>query len=194
MAVGTATAISLGLTAAGTAASVGGAIVSHQESKDQAAAMNRASAESVAAQKRAERARRRQAQLQHDRERRSALRRAIIARSEAVSRIGGAGAGFDSSALGGATGAIQSELGSQVSAINQNLDLGEEVFAANEAAAVAGDRFNRARSQVGVGGTIGNIGSTISANFDALNRIGTSFAGRAGPSGIGPWTTTVHRG
>lgn len=163
-----------------------------------------ASAQQVEASRRAERARKRQADLELSRERRKSVRNAIIARSDALSGIVGRGIGLGGSAFGGAAGSIQSQLGQQVSDINQNQQLGDEVFAANEQFAQAGDALNAARgesnraaSTARQGQAFQNFGSTIASNFGPITRVGNSLTGNAG-SGFsrGPlgFRTTVTRG
>ena len=82
------------------------------------------------ARKQAESAREKQQTLLAQRQRRKALRQSIIANSTA--RFNATAQGADSgSALPGAFGQIAGETGRQIQSINQNEELGSEIFDAN---------------------------------------------------------------
>lgn len=121
----------------------------------------------VEAQKKAERLRERQMNLQAMRERRESIRQAVLARSTALATATSQGASAPgSSALGGAYGQIQGERNRQILAINQNQQIGQGIFAANR------DYF-RGTQTSGFGSAIAGAGQAVGSFLES------SFAGKS---------------
>lgn len=110
------------------------------------------------AMQKAEKLRQQQMNLQAARERRDAIRKAMLARATALATAtsqGAAAAG--SSALGGAYGSIEGEKNRQSLAINQNQQIGQGIFKQNQI-------YSEASLQAGFGEAIAGAGQAI-GNF-----------------------------
>ena len=90
------------------------------------------------AQKKQAALQKRQADLRNQRQRRQAVRAARIRRAEVVA--GGEAAGVDqtSSAVAGGAGSVTSQLGANLSFLDQSQNIQQSIFAAGSAAASAG--------------------------------------------------------
>lgn len=115
------------------------------------------------ARKRAEAARKKQQDLIAQRQRRSAIRQSILARSQAEFNAANQGAQFGS-ALPGAFGQISGETGRQLGSINQNQTLGNEIFEANQA------YFDASK--------VTSAGAGLSRLADVAGNLGTSGTGQ----------------
>lgn len=122
------------------------------------------------ASKKAEAARRSQAELTAFREKREVIRKAQAARAIALSNATAGGAEF-SSALPGAQGQIGSEEARSIAAIGQNLSLGEQVFAANQ-------KVTAGKQLIGTGTGLQDFGKQTVAAAPAIGQVGqTLFSG-----------------
>jgi len=109
----------------------------------------------IQAQKKAERLRERQMNLQAMRERREVVRQSILARSTALATTTAQGAaGQGGSALGGAYGQIGGEAGRQRVAINQNQEIGQGIFRANR-------QYFSGTQQMGLGQAVAGAGQAV---------------------------------
>lgn len=137
---------------------VGGAI-SYKGQQDQ-----------IKAQQKAEKLRERQMNLQAMRERREVIRQSILARSTALAQTTAQGASaVGSSALGGAYGQISGDKNRQIVAINQNQQIGQGIFKAN-------NQYFKASQVVGMGQAVAGAGQAVGTFLDS------AFGGKS----IGP--------
>lgn len=102
----------------------------------------------------AESARQRMMQLEAMRKRREMVREGVIARAQATSAAVAQGAG-EGSALKGGVAQITGQQNRNVSASNQDEELGNKVFSANKAYAKAG-------GLIALGGGISSLGNAFS--------------------------------
>lgn len=115
----------------------------------------------------AEELRRQQAELTAQREQRKLFQDEMRARAQANSLLAAAGANFGS-VVGGVFGNIEGSLGQNSLALAQNINIGEQLFTANEATSNAKADLSTANATVDVGRSlfsssekIGNIGATL---------------------------------
>jgi len=126
--------------------------------------------EQIKAQKKAEKLRERQMNLQAMRERREVIRQATLARSTALATATSQGAAAPgSSGLGGAYGQISGEAGRQKVAINQNQQIGQGIFAANR-------QYFQGSTQIGMGRAVAGGGQAVGSFLDSSFK-GKSVAG-----------------
>jgi len=112
----------------------------------------------IQAQKKAEKLREQQMNLQAARERREVIRQSILARSTALATTTSQGASAPgSSALGGAYGQIAGDANRQTLAINQNQSIGQGIFRANR-------QYFSGSQTVGMGSAIAGAGQAV-GNF-----------------------------
>lgn len=123
----------------------------------------------VQASKRAEELRERQMNLEAARERRGIVRKAIMARSEAVSNATVQGAQYGSGLQGG-LGQIASEQGQGLLAVNQNQEIGRGIFAANRDMA-------KAETISSFGSGMQSLGGKLVNNMELFGRLGTYYNG-----------------
>lgn len=124
----------------------------------------RAAKKSEAAQKRAEALREAQMNLESRREKRSVARQAMIARASAVSNAEAQG-GMGGSGLEGGLAQITAQAGTVRAASDQNLQLGNGMFAANRDIASA-------NSMAAFGSGISSLGGALVSNSETIGRIG----------------------
>lgn len=124
----------------------------------------------IEAQKKAEKLRERQMNLQAMRERREVIRQATLARSTALATATSQGAAAPgSSGLGGAYGQIAGEANRQKVSINQNEQIGSGIFAANR-------QYFQGSQQIGAGKAVAGAGQAIGTFLES------SFSGKS----VGP--------
>lgn len=112
----------------------------------------------VKAQKKAEKLREQQMNLQAMRERRDVIRNSILARSTALATTTAQGASAPgSSALGGAYGQIGGEANRQTLAINQNQSIGAGIFAANRQYYQGTQMMGQGQAIAGAGQAVGQV-------------------------------------
>lgn len=112
---------------------------------------------------RAEDIRNRQMKLQADRDRRASIRQAVIARSQATSNATAQGAG-DATGLKGGLAQIGAVDARNQRDIGQGVALGDAMFGANR-------QISSGQTMQTIGQAIQGFGSTVSDNFDSLNRV-----------------------
>ena len=115
------------------------------------------------AAKRAERARQRQMNLEAMRQKRSLLRQAMLERSKIVASAESAGIG-GSSPVSGSLGSTASITAGNVGAVNQNQQIGNEIFAANY------QRIN-AQSAANAWSGFSSLASSLFSNIGTLSRV-----------------------
>lgn len=123
----------------------------------------------IEAQKKAEKLREKQMNLQAMRERREVVRQGVLARSTALATTTAQGAAAPgSSALGGARGQIGGDVGRQTVAINQNQDIGRGIFKAN-------NQYYQGSQQVGFGRAVAGAGQAVGEFAEAVGKGKTIF-------------------
>lgn len=194
-------------------AGAGAAAAGYDQQRRAAKKQDRAFAEQRSANLRAQEAsakaealRERQMKLDAMRQRRQAFREAQIARATASSRAGGAGlslmGGLTSSATDGGQAQITTNSNNQLGAINQNLAIGEGIFAANAEAGFYssqasdfGSQANAAQRGIDQGKSLTALGTSIFQSAGTLSNVGASlFKPSAGAAGVtGGWNTYTER-
>ena len=120
------------------------------------------------AAKRAESIREAQMNLESARQRRDVIRKMNLARAEAVSSAETQGTS-SSSGLSGGLASIGAQGGSATLAINQNQQLGAEMFAANRQAASG-------NSMASFGNGLSSLGGALVNNASTIGKIGTYYS------------------
>ena len=165
----------------GTALSLVGTVV-------QASAQAQMVAEQTAASKRAENAREQQMQLEAQRQRRIAVRQALLARSQSLAVGTAQGASYGSGVQAAMGGAVAQGQENQAN-VNQGEILGGRIFQANR------DYFDatqRGQSAMAFGAAISSIGGAIASNAGAIGRLGGNLSGNV--AGQTPQTATTAQG
>lgn len=112
---------------------------------------------------RAEAIRKRQMDLQAQRDRRASLRQSIIARAQASSNATAQGAD-QGSGLAGGLGAISSQNAQNTQGINQGQQLGSQMFQAQKT-------ISKGQTMQSIGGAIQGFGDFFSSNFSQNQRV-----------------------
>lgn len=112
------------------------------------------------AQKKAERLRQRQMDLEASRRRRSIIREATIARANALSGATAGNAQYGSGLQGG-YGQINNQATQNIQATNQSQEIGAGIFAANRQYAEGAQIANLGQGISSLGGGLGNFISTF---------------------------------
>lgn len=120
-------------------------------------------------ERRAERIRQAQMNVEAQRQRRQIVRQAVIARAEAQSNATAQGAA-QGSGLAGGLGQIQGQSGTAAADVNQNQQLGTQMFGANRAIA-------RGQTTASFGSGISSLGGALVKNQDAIGRLGAYSIG-----------------
>lgn len=131
---------------------------------------------SIAAQQAAEASRQQAMRLEARRKQRETLRAGFRARALANSAAVSQGA-FSGSALQGGYGQAQGEVGSALTAQRENLQIGEQIFAANNAKFNADMRLASANSQRSSADALVSLGGTITQNAARIDRVGSTVFG-----------------
>ena len=161
---------------------VAGTAIAIKGKKDE----SRARSDMTDASVRAENLREQQMNLEAQRAQRDIARKAQVARSIAISRGANQGALYGS-AVPGAEGQIASQAGQESNAVEQNKDIGTDIFAANRDYARASGRATTQASIAGFGTSliglsqpIAQIGSTIFSGFGSSGdqKAGSSYSGK----------------
>lgn len=152
-------AISTIIAGVGIAASVAGTAVSYMGQRS-----------AVKASERAEAIRKRQMDLEAQRERRSAVRQSILARAQTLTAGTQMGAGAGSGVAGG-LGSLSSQLAGNIRNINQGQQLGTQMFGANADMA-------RGQGMASMGAGISSLGGTLVNNAGTFGRVGTYMTQR----------------
>lgn len=109
------------------------------------------------AQEKAEKARERQMNLDVQRKRREAIRQAVAARATALSNATSQGAAMGSG-LGGGYGQIGGDMRRNIVSLNQDQQLGKQIFSANR-------DYYRAGTMIGISQGISSAGSSFDRLF-----------------------------
>jgi hypothetical protein len=152
--------IGLGISAAGTVAGVAAA-------NEQ----NKAQKEALAADQRAEDARRRAMDLDASRKRREIIRQAQLARATALTNATAQGAEAGSGLQGG-FGAISGQSGVNTLGVTQNQELGGRIFDANAQKNAAHRNAASAGSMESLAMGISSLGGALTKNAGTIARIG----------------------
>lgn len=126
-----------------------------------------ANADLLAASSRAETLRKQQAELQAQREQRKLFQDEMRNRAQVNSALAATGASFGSVA-GGLTSNVEGTLGQNSLALAQNINIGEQLFVANEAQASAKGDLNTANATI-------DLGRSLFASADKVGRIGDTM-------------------
>ena len=145
---------------------------------------------SIAAQQRAEAARKEAMMIDADRRRRQLIREMLIARSTAVQRGANQGANASgSSALPGAFGQISGRTGFGIEGVNAGVRTGTEIFDANQQLLQARLSMADAQSTQQFGQSLTSLGGALMGNAGTIDRVfsgfGSSGLGVTGPSWFG---------
>lgn len=161
--------VSTVIAATGLAISAAGAATQYVGQQKQAKAQKQA----IAAQQEAENTRRRQMELDANRKKREAIRQEMIQRSQAVATATNQGAASEgSSALAGVEGMLAAQTGGTVKAINQNVELGTDIFNSNAQVSAAQGRAASGASQASTGSGISSLGGALVNNSKTIAKIG----------------------
>lgn len=131
------------------------------------------------AQKEAEKARRQQMALEAARARREQIRKSQVSRAQATAAAVNQGAG-DSSALEGGRAQTMNEAGRNISAINQDENLGNSIFKANAKAA-------KGQFYQSLGGGISSLGGAFSSSAGTITRLGAGSTASAPTASNSPF-------
>jgi hypothetical protein len=115
----------------------------------------------------AEKLRKKQMNLDVMRRRREIIRESQVARGLALNNAASQGAS-EGSGIAGGLAQISATAASGQSALNQNLEIGNKIFAANIKAA-------KAQKTVAFGQGLQQVGGTLMANSDKIEKIGGSL-------------------
>lgn len=153
----------------GLAVSAAGTATSYMGAQKQAKGQKRAQM----GQALAEQARKKQMDLDSARKRRETIRQANIQRSQALATAAAQGAtGEGGSALAGIEGTISGEMGRNILAINQNQEIGQEVFDANAITAQGQSQAAKGATMANTGSGITSLGGAITNNAGTIAKIG----------------------
>jgi hypothetical protein len=119
------------------------------------------------AQDRMEKLRKTQMELEGNRQRRQIIRQAVVARSEALSNATAQGASAGSGLQGGYA-QIGGESGSAVAAVEQNRQLGRQMFDANAA-------LSKAQTIQTIGSGVSSLAGALVKNQNEIGRVGTYY-------------------
>jgi hypothetical protein len=119
----------------------------------------------ASAQRRQERIRRRQMDLESARRRKAFLREQAINRAQSLAQVSAQGIGFGGSTAAGATAGISNAAANNVLATNQGQSLGGQMFDAQASEA-------RGRSIAGVGAGIGSLGGALISGYETGQKYG----------------------
>lgn len=114
-------------------------------------------------QRKAEKAQKKAAELQANRDRRSQIRQAMLARSRALS-AGAATGSFFGSSLQGGLGSLSSQTATNLAGINQGQEIGAQISSGN--------------SMANLGGAISSLGGAVVQNSQTIGRVGQYVGGK----------------
>lgn len=156
----------------GIAASIAGTAVAYTGAQAQAKAQKQA----LAAQQQAEEERKKAMNLDAMRKKREQIRQMQIARSQALATTNAQGAS-DGSGLEGAYGGISGRVGDNTLGIQQNQEIGNNIFAANSRYNAAQSDYASAGASVSMGSGLSSIGGMLMNNAGTIGKIGSYFSG-----------------
>jgi len=155
----------LGLSAYGTVQSAQAQSQSAQLSQQQ-----------IRLQRQAEAERKKAMELDAIRQRREIIRRSIAARSVATATATNQGAQYGS-ALPGAYGGISGQTGVKELALNQNLEIGQNIFGINNQISRIGGQITGLQSSAATYAGLSSFGFALAQNAGTIGNIGTYLAG-----------------
>jgi len=117
-------------------------------------------------------------ELNARRESLEAIRKGQTARALALTNATNQGAGGGSGIQGG-YGQIAGATGTRLAGINQNLDIGRNMFNLNQAITGQQMQIADAESMMGFGAGLSSMGGALVNNMGAIGRIGGGFGGGA---------------
>lgn len=138
----------------------------------------KASRQIASASQRNEQLRERQLNLESLRQRRQAVREAIIARSSALTNSVGQGAGIYNSGLAGGYGQIGGQLATNVRNITQAQQIGQGIFDNNAQIAQGEYKASQGQAQVAGGQAISNFGGQVINSLPIITRVGQQVFSR----------------
>lgn len=118
----------------------------------------------TAASVNAENLRKKQMNLEAERQRRQAIREGVVSRGQAVNNAANQGA-EQSSALQGGVAQTTAQAATNITSINQSETIGNAIFDANADLA-------KAQGQIAMGQSFGDAGNKILNNIPAITRVG----------------------
>lgn len=168
-------AISTLIAAAGLALTAGGMYAQYQGAKKG----NEAQDDALRQQQDIERQRQKQMELEATRRKREMIRQQLTARSQALATATAQGAaGSGGSAVPGAYGSISGRTNVNTLGVNQNLEIGQNIFGLNEGILGSYRAAAAAGSTSAFGAGLSSLGGGIMSNAGTLGRIGTyAFGG-----------------
>lgn len=166
------------VTALATIVGIGSQVVGQQQQRRAQRSQEAALARQTQASIRAERARKRAAELEAQRKRREIVRNLIRTRAINLSRGVAAGTSLTSSGVQGSLAQTTGTAAGQTLAVNQNAELTDDIFAANEAFAQAGGDVNQARADIRSGQQVQQAGQNIIRNLPTISRVGDYATGK----------------
>jgi hypothetical protein len=113
------------------------------------------------------------------RRKRETIRQSVAARSMALATVTAQGA-TGGSALGGAYGQISGRTGTNQLGINQNAEIGRNMFGLNNQMLGAYRESAAAGTQIAMGAGLSSLGGSLMSNSGAIGRVGTQ---------VGTWLT-----
>lgn len=174
-------AISTIIAGIGVAASIAGTGMGIYGSMQQAKAQK----ESIAAQREAERQRQIAMNLDATRKKREMIRQAQVATANAQATANNQGAG-QSSGLPGSLGAISGQSGVSMLGVEQNREIGNNIFAANARSSAAQMDAADSMSMQSLASGVGSLGGALVKNAGAIDRVGTYYSSNRNV-GTGTW-------
>lgn len=121
------------------------------------------------AAKKAEALRERQMNLEAQRERRTAIRQAQVAQATAISNASAQG-GTGGSGIAGGLGQISNQMNQNITATNQNQEIGAGIFQANR-------QISSAQTLQSIGSGITGFGNAFASMFQPANRVSQNSFG-----------------
>jgi hypothetical protein len=162
----------LPLVAAAAVVSVGAQVFGAAKSSKAAKAQAKAAAEIARLEAEVEKQRFQAMKLDSRRRLLQEFRKAQMAQSMAIATGRAQGVGAGSSVYGGAIGQISGESGTNVLALGQNLEIGENVFALNQKISQQKQAYAKAGGDLATGQAISSVGASITSSLGSIGRIG----------------------
>jgi hypothetical protein len=135
-----------------------------------ASAAAKASQEGIQAQQKAEALRMQAMELDASRKRREMVRMGIVAQGNAVATASNQGALF-SSGLEGSKASITEQTAFNLQGVNQNLEIGRNLFGANQDLLKAKSAESSAQATTALGGGIAGLGKSLATNVSSIDRV-----------------------
>lgn len=166
------TALAIGVAAAGVGVGVAGMVQQRAGQKQQAEYQQQA----ISLQQQQDAQRRQQMELDATRRKREMIRQSIIARSQALAATTAGGANT-SSALPGAYGGVSGRTNVNELGVNQNEQIGENMFSIQGGITAANAGYARAGASAAAGAGMVSLGNMFIQNSSTISKIGGSVGG-----------------